>query len=284
MPESFKNLANPALLVLDVLVVAFILYRVYVLLSRTRAVQLLIGFLLIVVMDVFAREFGLQTITWLINKVFPYLAFGLIVLLQPELRRLVSEMGRMPFFNWFSPPPEVPLTPIIEAAISMASSRVGSIIVILRDIRPQQIIDQAVAINGNITSELLETIFFKDTPLHDGAVIIEGGQIVAASCYLPLSAARNIKKTYGARHRAALGFAEESDAIILVTSEETGRITLMKDGVMFSPIPPADLETVLTELLKPRKIQDIIQDLKVKTRSIVGTGATDSDTGSEQES
>ena len=244
--SSLFDPSNPALrgilIGLDILIVAFVLYRVFRLLSRTRAVQLLIGFGLIIVMDVVAKKMQLATISWLITNVSSYLVFGLIVILQPELRRLLAEMGKTPVFQWFSPSPEVPIKEITEAAREMAAGKVGSIMIILREIRPQAIIDNAVSLEAKVTTELLETIFFKDTPLHDGAVIIEGSRIVAASCYLPLSHSRNIKKTYGARHRAALGFSEDSDSVILVTSEETGNITLMKDGEMQTPIAPGDLE------------------------------------------
>ena len=254
MFAEYESLIKWSIKVFDVLVVAFVLYRLYRMLSRTRAVQLLIGFGFIVAADVLSKKLNLATISWLITNVSAYLVIGLIILLQPELRRLVAEMGHMPFFQFFSPPPQVPQEVIVESVKSMAKSKVGSIIIILREIRPQSIIDNAVPIDSKITPELLETIFFKDTPLHDGAVIIEGSRIVAASCYLPLSHSRNIKKTYGARHRAALGFAEESDAVILVTSEETGKITLMKNGEMYTPVKPTQLPHLLSELLKHRDI------------------------------
>ena len=245
----FESYIKPAI---DILLVSFIIYRVYSLLSRTRAVQLLIGFGLILVADYLSKKYEFTTISWLITNVSQYLVIGLIVLLQPELRRLVAEMGRMPIFQRFSPPPEVPLREIVDAAIHMGSEKVGSLIVILRDLRPQGIIDQAVSVDSRVTAELLETIFFKDSPLHDGAVIIEGSRIVAASCYLPLSHARDIKKTYGARHRAALGLSEESDAVILVTSEETGQISIIKHGEMTTNISPDDLHLLLSEVLNEK--------------------------------
>ena len=265
------NVGHLALQIVDVLIVAFVIYRVYILLSRTRAVQLLLGFGFILVMDVLAARLGLETTSWLITSVSPYLVFGLIVLLQPELRRLVGQMGRMPVFQWFSPPPEVPLAEITAAVQDMANNKVGSIIAILREIRPQGIIENAVPIDSRITSELLETIFFKDTPLHDGAVLVEGPKIVAASCYLPLSQARHIKKTYGARHRAALGFSEESDAVIVVTSEETGSITLMKNGEM-QLVTAGDLRPMLNELLRVKNLSEALTALNMKRQAPEGTG------------
>ncbi len=261
-----------ALVALDVLIVAFIVYRVYVLLSRTRAVQLLVGFGLILIADFLAKRFQLNTVSWLVTNVSSYLVIGLIVLLQPELRRLVAEMGRMPVFQWFSPLPEVPVDEIVDAVRSMASQRVGSIIAILREIRPQAIIDNAVQLDSKVSAELIETIFFKDTPLHDGAVFVEGMKIVAASCYLPMSHAREIKKTYGARHRAALGFSEESDAVIVVTSEETGSITLMRNGEM-QMVSRQNLKTALQGLLLAKTLAEVTAELR--------TGRTDTATDRE---
>jgi diadenylate cyclase len=137
----------------------------------------------------------------------------------------------------------------------MAQKKIGSIIVILREIRPHHIIDHAVKIDSSISSELLETIFFKDSPLHDGAVLIEGNRIIAASCYLPLSNSRALKKTHGARHRAGLGISEDTDAVVIVTSEETGEISVIVNGNMKSGISPIKLPLMVSEILEEKKIQ-----------------------------
>ncbi|MBX7057256.1 MAG: diadenylate cyclase CdaA [Leptospirales bacterium] len=232
----------------DILIVAFIAYRVFLLLTRTRALQLLVGVAIILLVDLFARLIDLSTVSWIITNVSQYLVFGLIVLLQPELRRLISEIGRMPIFQWINPRATVEVAPIVEAVRNMAQQRVGSIIVLLREIRPQTIIDSAVRVDGAITAELLQTIFHKDTPLHDGAVFIEGNRIVAASCYLPMSGAK-LKKTHGARHRAGMGMSEESDGIVIVTSEESGRISVMLNGEIRSGVRPGELGPLLQRLL-----------------------------------
>lgn len=263
MFNDYDKFIKLALTALDVLIVAFLFYRVYILLNRTRAVQLIFGMGLILIVELVSRKFDLLTTSWLITNVTSYLVIGLIILMQPELRRLAAEIGRMPVFQWFSPPPEVPLDEILTAVKDMALKKVGSIIVIMRKIRSQSIIENAVQINSTITSELLETIFFKDSPLHDGAVMIEGSRIIAASCYLPLSATRHIKKTYGARHRAALGYSEESDAVIIVTSEETGKITLVKNGEM-QIVRQNELDLKVSQLLKHQKPSDVVENIKNK--------------------
>lgn len=260
--QNILDTIRPGLVAVDILIVAYIIYRGYVLLSRTRAMQLLIGFALILFLDVAARRLQLETVSWLITNVSSYLVFGLIVLLQPELRRLVAEIGRMRVFQWINPIPAVPLDEIAEAARNMAASRTGSIIIIQKNIRLQSIIESAVRIDAVVTKELLETIFHKDTPLHDGAVIVEGNRIVAASAYLPLSSSRYLKKTHGARHRAGMGISEESDAVVVVTSEETGRISLMMNGELRTPIKASELKETVhafltdTTIAKPKDAAD----------------------------
>lgn len=261
MLYSVDSVEEILLAVIDVLAVSIVFYKIYTLFSRTRAVQLLIGFGLILLADVFAQKLELRTISWLITNVTSYLVIGLIVLLQPELRRLVYEMGRMPIFQRFSTLPEVPVDEIVVAVKEMAHAKVGSIIVILRETRAPTVVENSVTLNATVTHELLETIFFKDTPLHDGAVLIQGNRIISAACFLPMSSALNIKKTYGARHRAALGFSEESDAIIIVTSEETGKITVMKNGEMQN-VRGTLLIPLLQELLKNKGLKDSLNKVK----------------------
>lgn len=261
---TWIELLEPILFTADVLVVAFIVYRMYLLLSRTKAVPLLIGFGTIMLVDILARQLRLETLSWLVTNVSQYLVFGIIVLLQPELRRLISEIGQMPIFKWVDPSQRVPLDEIIEAVKNMASTKTGSIIVLLQEIRPQTIIDNAVKVDSRITRELLQTIFFKDTPLHDGAVLIEGDRIVAASCYLPLSNSIRLKKTHGARHRAAMGMSEETDAIVIVTSEETGKISVLLNGKLITPIKPLELKSFLYEQLTTGKRKPIHGMLREK--------------------
>ena len=241
------------LFVADILIVAFIIYRVILLINRTRAVQLLIGAGVILLLDVIARRLELVTLSWLITNVSSYLVFALIVLLQPELRRLFSEIGQMPIFQWIGRHEATRLDPISDAVVQMARTKTGSIICILREIKPEAIIEKAVRLDSLITSELLLTIFHKDTALHDGAVFVEGDRILAASCYLPLSDNLNIlKRTHGARHRAALGMSEESDAVIVVTSEETGKISLLFGGEMLAAVKFGELKPLLALLLSGR--------------------------------
>lgn len=257
-------------LIIDLLFVAFIIYRVVLLLNRTRAMQLLIGAGVILILDVLARRLELMSLSWVITNVSSYLVFALIVLLQPELRRLVSEIGQMPIFQWINKQKGTSLDEICEAVIMMGRSKTGSIICILKEIKPQTIIDNAVRLDAHVTMELLVTIFQKDTALHDGAVLIENDRIVAASCYLPLSGNQTIlKKTHGARHRAALGMAEESDALIIVTSEETGKISVLYRSEMLPSLRNKDIKPIMETVLN-NQIRNLneIDHLKSQIQSV----------------
>ncbi|MCB1172872.1 MAG: diadenylate cyclase CdaA [Leptospiraceae bacterium] len=237
-------------LTVDLLLVAFIIYRVMLLINRTRAVQLLIGAGVILLVDLLARQLELMTLSWLITNVSSYLVFALIVLLQPELRRLVSEIGQMPVFQWLNRQHVTPLDPIVEALAIMAREKTGALICILQEIKPQTIIENAVRLNSDISSEILLTIFHKDTALHDGAVLIDADRILAASCYLPLSNNLNVlRKTHGARHRAALGMSEESDAVVLVSSEETGKISVLFQGEMVTGVKQQECRDIVHKIL-----------------------------------
>jgi diadenylate cyclase len=236
--------------IIDILIVSFLLYKIYILLSRTRAMQLLFTIFLILIFDVISKQLHLDTVSWIIRNLSAYLVFGIIVLLQPELRRLLGEIGNMPLFNWLNPKEVRSLDKIIEAIIELAENKVGSIICILQEIRPEYILERSVKLDALISKELLLSIFYKENPLHDGAVIIENNRIVAAACFLPVSNSPLLKTTHGARHRAAMGMAEETDAIVLVTSEETGKISIMYNGQMFSPIRKEELKDKILSLIK----------------------------------
>ncbi len=237
---------------LDLSLVAFLFYHVFLLLSRTRAFQVLATVLLLLALNLVARQLELKTLAWIIDNASSYLVIGLIVLMQPELRRIAVSITQNEFFRWVRPVEALSIRTIANAARSMAQKRIGSSIVILRKVWPQNIIDHAVALNAEVSEELIETIFWKSSPLHDGAILIEGNKIVSAASYLPLSTSRKLKKTHGARHRSALGMAEDTDAIVIVSSEENGRISVCIDGSIISP-KHSDLEGVIESFLNLKK-------------------------------
>ena len=236
------------LIILDIGLISFLFYYILLLLNRTRALRLLVVVVLLLLVDVLARYLQLKTLAWLITNVSSYLVIGLIVLMQPELRRLLANLTQSGVFQWLHSKQGVPISEIVKATRNMAANRIGSIIVILGNIELPEIIEQAVVLNSELSSELIETIFFKDSPLHDGAVIIKENKIIAASCYLPLSGSRKLKKTQGARYRAALGMSEETDAVIVVTSEESGKVFVLHNGNSYEP-KLIELENCISNLL-----------------------------------
>ena len=203
-------------------------------------------------MGAISGYYELELLDWLIDSFRPALVFLAIVLLQPELRRVFSDLTKSKLMKIFIVKPNFELDEIVTAVISMAQTKTGSIIAITRDISLRDIVERSVQIDGIITSSLLLTIFKKNSPLHDGAVIIEQNRIASASSYLPLSDNLESAATMGARHRSALGLSEETDAVVIVTSEERGEISICFNGEIIHPIKPFELKTILLNYLQTR--------------------------------
>ncbi|XDD43396.1 diadenylate cyclase CdaA [Leptospira sp. WS60.C2] len=237
---------------LDVLIVAFLIYKTYTTLRRTRGIQLLLGVGIIWISGSLAEYLGFELLEWILTNIRPALVFAIIVLLQPELRRLTGDLARIRLLRLFFLKPSFDLDPIVEAVRAMSQEKVGSIIVLVKDISLKDISENAVPMDSIVTSEILQTVFFKNSPLHDGAVIIEQNRIVCAASYLPMSSSVEIS-TLGARHRSALGLSEETDAIIIVTSEETGDITICYEGEMIHPVKPLELKALVSGLMSGNK-------------------------------
>ncbi|WP_411821680.1 diadenylate cyclase CdaA [Leptospira sp. 'Mane'] len=246
---------------LDILIVAYLIYKAYTTLRRTRGIQLLLGVGLIWISGSLAEFFNFELLELILTNIRPALVFAIIVLLQPELRRLTGDFARIRLLRFLFLKPTFDLDPIVEAVRSMASQKIGSLIVLVKDISLKDISETAVSIDALVSSELLQTIFFKNSPLHDGAVIIEQNRIISAASYLPMSSSMEIS-TLGARHRSALGLSEESDAIVVVTSEETGEITVCYEGGMFHPVKPLELKALISQLMADARKSNRDEDKK----------------------
>lgn len=243
--EFFRN-------VIDVLLVAYLLYKAWEYLSRTRAMQLLKGFLAILFLALLSSLLHLETLNWVITNITTYIVIAVIILFQPELRRIITQFGQRNWISGANPEDAILLDELVNAAHSMAEEKIGSLIVIERKTGLRSYVESGVSVNATMSEELIRTIFFPNTALHDGAIIIQGGKIAGAACYLPLSDSKQLKKQHGARHRAALGIAEETDALVIVTSEETGTISVMANGKMFSKIKESDLKNMILFFLNPK--------------------------------
>lgn len=223
--------------IIEILLIAIVIYKIIELVRDTRAWQLLKGVLLIALVAWSASVFGLDTISFLLNNMVQLLAFALIVVFQDELKKILERLGTSNFKNIFSdhlkagnPEAEKTISALAEAACNMSEDRIGALIVIEREIRLGEIIATGVNIGSEISKELVEQIFVPNTPLHDGAVVVRGNKIMAASCLLPLTSNVNLSKELGTRHRAAIGITEISDCIVVVVSEETGKISVTMEG------------------------------------------------------
>jgi diadenylate cyclase len=216
---------------LDILIVAFCIYQVLVFIKGTRAVQMVLGIVLLVAFFYFALWSRLQTVSWLLSTVLPYFAFAIIVIFQSEIRRALAHFGKLPFFAGFSGINRNEYyDEIILAVTTLASNRTGALIVIERDIGLKSYIESGIAIDAALSYDLLVTVFDPAVPLHDGAVIIQNGRIAAAACFLPLTVKPRLSKELGTRHRAAIGVTEETDAVAIIVSEERGSISFAHDG------------------------------------------------------
>lgn len=235
--------------IIDILVMTYIIYKLIMSVRETRAEQLLKGLVVILVFSRIAQALNLYTVNWLISNIFTVGLMIIIVVFQPELRKAFEKIGRSnSFFNFArirSKDYEMKTDEIANAVSSMARQKIGALIVLENESSLKDISETGTYLNSEISSELLINIFFPNSPLHDGAVIIKEEKIVAAGAILPLSDNFNISKELGTRHRAALGMSEKSDAFIIVVSEETGVITTVYKGELSRNI---DIETLKQSL------------------------------------
>jgi len=238
---------------LDVLIVAVLIYEILRMVRGTRAVQMALGAGLIVLTFYLSRWSHLETLNWLIRNMVGYLVFALIVLFQADIRRALAHVGRTPFGGYFARTKrtEETIEEIVVAAGLLSAQRVGGIVAIERSIGLRNYIEGGIPLDATVTYDLLVTIFRPSAPLHDGAVIIQGERIAAAACFLPLTVNPQVSKDYGTRHRAAIGLTEETDAVTVIVSEETGRISLALDGGIESGLTGDTLRQRLRELLAP---------------------------------
>ena len=243
--------------ILEILLIAVLLYNVLAWIKRTRAWSLLKGLLAISIFILLAALLNMTTILWIVQNVASIAVIAMIVIFQPELRRGLEELGQKNIISSlfglnvsgetarFS---DRTVNELVRGCLEMAKAKTGALIVIEQKTPLQEYERTGIEVDAAITSQLLINIFEKNTPLHDGAVIVRGNRVTYATCYLPLSANTRLNKNFGTRHRAALGISEVSDAVTLVVSEETGKIAVAHSGELTEGVSSAELKNVLTEL------------------------------------
>ena len=234
---------------LDVALLAFLLYKGYELLEKTQALPLVKGAGFLALVYGMAYFLNLTTLRWVLNIIAPGLFIAIAIVFQPELRKIFMRLGQGEFFRQNTTVHIGKLDSVITAAELLAERRRGMLIVFPRKISVRNIIETGTRLNAELTSRLIMAIYEYDSSLHDGAMVIQGGKIAAAGCLLPLTERQDIRKNFGTRHRAALGMAEQSDAVILIVSEETGAISLAYDAKLYYDLSVIEVTRKLMELL-----------------------------------
>lgn len=242
----------------DILTVAVAIYFVYKQLKDTRAVSLLKGLLFLAIINMISHALNLYVINWILQQGMTVILFALPVVFQPELRRALEQLGRGRIFNKAQnvseEEMETVITEVMAAARVMSREKVGALIVFEREVGLGDFIDTGIAIDGRLSRELIRNIFVPNTPLHDGAMIIRNGRIAAAGCLLPLTEDRTLSTELGTRHRAAIGMSEQADCVVIVVSEETGKISYTYGGHIYRHLPEDQIKEALHTLMeRPRK-------------------------------
>ena len=239
---------------LDIAVVTFIIYEFLKLIRRTQAIQVVFGGALVVGLYYVSEIASLRTVNWIIGDMFGYVVIAAIVLFQADIRRGLARLGQAPFVRYLSRRDTTgeTLAEVAMAAGLLASRQVGAIIAIERDIGLRNYVESGIPLDSRVTYDLLISVFMTDSPLHDGAVIIQEDRIAAASCFLPLTVQPQ-RTGLGTRHRAAIGLTEESDAVAVVVSEESGAVSLAVDGVLERDVDPGQLAGRLERLVQPAR-------------------------------
>ena len=260
---SFLPLNNAyelLLALLDIMIVAFVIYRLMMLIKGTRAVQLLKGLAILVMASFLSKLLGLDTIQWILEQVRLAIVVALPIVFQPELRRTLEQLGRGKFFARplsFLGEEDMSklITELVRATQVLSKSKTGALMVIERETGVNDLVETGIKLDAVVSAEFLINIFVPSTPLHDGAAIIRGDRVIAAGCFLPLTDSPYLNKQLGTRHRAALGVTEVSDAVAIMVSEETGTISVAEAGKLIRYLDEKNLREMLENLLMPRNIQ-----------------------------
>ena len=274
MTEILTNLKNSISLLpqfsftnlLEVVIIAAIVYELLLLIKNTRAWTLLKGILFILVFTLIAAIFRLDTILWILERISTIAVLAILIIFQPELRKALEQLGNQKIMTNILPLNDAPDTAdmtretvdqIVKATFEMGKQKTGALMVLERNESLADIEKTGIAIDGIISSGLLINIFEKNTPLHDGAVILKGNKVAAATCYLPLSENLSISKDLGTRHRAALGISEVTDSFTIVVSEETGRVTVASKGSLTRMPDAESLRVALLSLMEQEESKRI---------------------------
>jgi len=251
MTELVQNPFKLLTLVLDLAIVTYILYKFIVYAKKSRMWQLLKGILFILIITAISEALQLKILNFILTAFMPYGVIALIVIFAPELRRMLEQLGTNKLTRYFGIDKDLEtktkedVYKVVIATTELAKTKTGGLIVIERDIKINDIMDSGVKIDSEVSPQLIVNLFTPNTPLHDGAVIVSNNKIAAAACILPLADDKDIAKEIGTRHRAGIGISKESDAIAIIVSEETGKISVAIDGKLIADVKEEALRNIL---------------------------------------
>lgn len=234
---------------LDIGIIAFVIYRLILLIKGTRAVQMIIGLVVVLAAYVSSQMFGLFTLNWVLDNFLGSVILVIIVIFQSDIRRALTQVGATPLFGGTDriERGEV-LSEVTNAVAALANRKVGALIVLEREVGLNEYIEVGARLDARVSRELLESVFLPHSPIHDGALVIQRGRIAAARCFLPLGIDPNLSRELGTRHRAAIGLTEETDAVAIVVSEEQGKVSLVAGGKVTQDLDGSRLRNSLREL------------------------------------
>jgi diadenylate cyclase len=236
--------------IIDILIVSFIIYKTFLMIKGTRAIQLILG--LVIVMFVFslAERFGLFTVGWIFNNFVGSIIFVIVVIFQSDIRRLLLALGRSPFFKKITYVQETLFyDQLVNACVAMSKRKIGALVVIEREVGLEEFMEIGTRLDAEVNAELITSIFQSASPMHDGAMIIREGRIRMAGSLLPLTKSSEVEKSLGTRHRAGMGITEVTDAVTIIVSEEKGAISYAHKGEIFTNVNGEELKKILKKLL-----------------------------------
>ena len=267
MPGFF----DPIRFSLELIILWFVFYMLLLFIKGTRAVQVLKGIIIIVIIFLISKELRLETINQILAKLFTISVIAFVIIFQPELRRGLARIGQFGIF----PGQQQALDEIVKACLILSKKKIGALIAIEREIGLRPYVESGIKMDSHVTSELLNTIFTPNSPLHDGGVIMQGSVVAAAGCLLPLTQNPHVSTSLGTRHRAALGLSEETDAVCVIVSEETGDMSISVNGRLTRHIDEKEFGRVLNNIFKPRRAKKSVFDFWNKLVSRMAQGGAE---------
>jgi len=245
----FYDILQSGKFLIELGILWFVFYLFLLFIKGTRAVQVLKGIIIVIILFLLTKELQLGTISWILSKLFTISIIAFFIIFQPELRRGLARIGQFGFFSG----QEEALDEIVKAALILSKKKVGALIAIEKEIGLRPYIESGIKMDSHVTSEILNTIFTPNTPLHDGGAVIQGAVIAAAGCLFPLTQNPHVSASVGTRHRAAMGLSEETDAVVVVVSEETGDVSISVGGHLTRNLDEKEFGRVLTNIFRPRR-------------------------------